>query len=303
MGVTLCEACRNNVHECDWCGCLTEEDYGDANTTLCEYCRDNAHECDWCGCLVRRGEECSCGRCGIHEYSYTPRPDFRGKGPLYFGIELEMEFEGHDWDGLPDDGYLYAKHDGSLTCGVEIVSHPASWEWLCSEGRAAWQQILDWRLDRGYRSYNTGTCGMHVHMSRDAFTTFHLYKWLQFFYQNPQFILDISRRSAGTLARWASLDGPSATSDLIAKAKDGRGKSRYEAINLNNPHTIEIRIFRGTLHPSGFWRNLEFLRCLYNYTATVDAKGCKGMGPDGLQTYAIKHKKDFPNFVAWFEGR
>ena len=62
-----------------------------------------------------------------------------------------------------------------------------------------------------------------------------------------QELLKFSRRTEGQLARWAARYGikenPKATFDNAKK----NGVGRYTCVNLTNCHTIEFRIFRGTL--------------------------------------------------------
>lgn len=318
----VCDACRRDYHRCEDCGDYTDTDHGDNDTTLCLRCyEDNGwFRCESCEGLFGDsdyGGDGLCNECyddreneeedsgaSVHDYGYRPLPRYhRADGEehttttLYFGIELEVERNGKEVPDL-EDGYRYLKHDGSLANGFEVVSHPATWQWL-QQNKAAWEEVLDLRKE-GYRSYDTTTCGMHVHLSRKAFSAFHLFKWLHFFYGNPQFILDISRRKPGSLARWASLDGPHDSAELILKAKgDKRSQNRYEAINLTNAKTVEIRIFRGTLAPQGFWRNVEFLQALYLYTAGISAVRMKSLSVTGFRAFVALHAADYPAIHAW----
>lgn len=70
------------------------------------------------------------------EYSYKPPPRFFGTGPVYIGLELEVEAPDRQAkeNGLAvesNPNWCYAKRDGSLSsCGWELVTHPiclASW--------------------------------------------------------------------------------------------------------------------------------------------------------------------------------
>ena len=85
------------------------------------------------------------------------------------------------------------------------------------------------------------------------------------------FIYTISQRSADSTGgcRW----GPSSEYNdagrqniLKEKAKLKRWSGRYTAVNLENRSTYEVRIFKGTLKPESFHKNLEFVKSAYDYT-------------------------------------
>lgn len=68
----------------------------------------------------------------IKSYYYKPEPIFYGSGNLFMGVELEIDKGGEEpdkADGIlsvanKDSEHIYAKHDGSIEDGFEIVSHP-----------------------------------------------------------------------------------------------------------------------------------------------------------------------------------
>jgi len=89
----------------------------------------------------------------------------------FFGVELEAD-HGNEKDAAARDvtfGDLsYVKHDGSLTDdGIEIVTHPCSLRYHLEQ--FPWDEILSSLADYGFRSHDTSTCGLHVHVSRSAF--------------------------------------------------------------------------------------------------------------------------------------
>ncbi|MCU6720217.1 amidoligase family protein [Porcipelethomonas ammoniilytica] len=61
-----------------------------------------------------------------------------------------------------DDEVLYIKSDGSLDYGMELVSHSCSLEYY-RQGMN-WQKLMRKAAELGYRSHNTKTCGLHVHI-------------------------------------------------------------------------------------------------------------------------------------------
>ena len=308
-----CESC----FDCNftWCDCCEEITHNDniistPNQVICERCyEDNYFCCDCCGEVFQNDDYAEDGHCiacsdqnkVIHNYEYKPEPNFYGDGPLFFGIELEVEnTENREYnedvaDCLP--GFLYAKADGSLDDGFEIVSHPLSWNWL-RENSEKWQYVFSLK-EKGFRSYNTTTCGIHVHLTKSVFSGLHLYKFLKLFYENPGFIGVISRRRIEKLKEWASLE--SDTSIIYkARTKNNGNSERHVAVNLENYHTVEVRIFRGTLGRGGFWLNLEFCKAAYDFTKL---KGIKEITVADFCNYVADSKKEFPNLFSFLEKR
>ena len=62
---------------------------------------------------------------------------------------------------------LYIKSDGSLDCGMELVTHPMTLQYHMEQ--MPWKNVLRKAVGLGYLSHRTTTCGLHVHISRAAF--------------------------------------------------------------------------------------------------------------------------------------
>jgi len=304
----VCESCRDNEYFlCDDCGEYAHEDtrvVTVAGTDICATCyRCDYFTCQECGEVYHNDAYSSDGYCvncvspenenGLFGYSYKPDPDFYGKGDLFFGIELEIESEGNDIyevvESLPE--FVYAKADSTMEDGLEVVSHPTSWDWL-QANKEMWGKILDLR-NRGFLSYKTDTCGMHVHMSKKAFSTLHLYKFLKMFFENQSFITTVSRRKAHKLECYASLQSEES---IVYKAASKGSETRYTAVNLQNEDTVEVRIFRGTLSPVGFWRNVEFCKAVYEFTKNASIKD---ITTDKFCDYVVEYQKEYPNLFSF----
>ena len=310
---TKCRGCHALILNDRLCFCEIDDEY------YCEECfSEYFGYCEECNCLYLTEDlhnglcnECDNG-CpeGIESYDYEPSsftfqmtnkekttPDNKR---LFFGVEVEVERNNcGDGDIEKEVGNLpsfcYAKEDGSLEEGFEIVSEPMSWDWL-QEHKTDWNNILRIR-NRGFQSYNTTTCGLHIHMSKSAFTTLHLYKFLKLFFENPEFILIISQRQRNALERWASL---TCDSSLVYKAKTKHGREKYVAVNTCNPGTIEIRIFRGTLAEAGFWKDFEFCKAVFDFTKV---SGIKEITPVKFMDYVTENKKMFPNLYQFLQRK
>jgi hypothetical protein len=212
----------------------------------------------------------------IESYSYKPRPNYFltnnesfNDSPLFMGIELEIENEKEtttnaELSNILESSHLYFKTDGSLDNGFEIVTHPLSFSWI-QENKDKFTKMLESIKNNGFRSYDSTTCGMHIHLSKKNFGAWHLYRFLKFFQENKEFIVSISQRKIDSLKRWANLEDETNDS-LIYKAKKKEGYSRYVAVNLCNSQTIELRIFRGTLNENSFFKNIEFAHSVYLFS-------------------------------------
>ena len=235
----------------------------------------------------------------INRYSYKPTPKFftlpyDDKNTPFLGIELEIErrnsnsIKHGELAQQITNEHWYFKTDGSLTDGFEIVTHPLTFNYL-NHAKESIINSLKLISDNGYNSYNANTCGMHIHITKKAFTTWQLYRFLKFFVENKEFIIGISQRKSDKLQKWANIED-NTNSELIYKAKKKDGNSaRYVAVNLQNYATIEVRIFRGTLNPQSFYKNIEFVYSLFMYT-----KDNNEITLEGYKTY-ISNSCDYSN--------
>ena len=262
----ICDNCSADYYHCEDCGAVISvydahvDEYGDA------YCDD---------CYERRNRPQH-----IHNYGYKPAPDlaFR-KGEdenacLTYGLELEVdkgedanEAAGHVHDIA--EGRVYCKHDGSLDDGFEIVSHPASLAYHMYQMR--WKGIVQSCIKDGFKSHDTRTCGLHIHVGRrglgaggaaygrDADKVAANLVLLADHLQDG--LVVFSRRTGDTLSRWAAFPNlrtdvydpsegsyvPKTDAQLTQDALRTERNGRYQAVNLCNTGTVEFRIFRGTL--------------------------------------------------------
>lgn len=235
----------------------------------------------------------------INGYSYKPSPKYyrlnndNDKTP-FFGIELEVErknsndIKHSEMAEMIENDHWYFKSDGSLTDGFEIVTHPMTFNYI-KQSSQTFEDSLRLLIDNNYNSYNANTCGMHVHITKKCFTTWHLYRFLKFFVENKEFIVAISQRKMEKLKKWANIEDDN-ESELIYKAKKKNGNNeRYVAVNLRNNATIEIRIFRGTLNFNSFMKNIEFCHAVFMYT-----KESNEITLNGFKEY-LNYSKDYSN--------
>jgi hypothetical protein len=296
-GEDRCTNCANKIYDeaggkdkwrsCDHC---SDIQYFDnmvpwSNSLYCQYCYDNnVYDCDECGTQYWDGEghECEEDESTIHSYSYRPSPYFFGKGQYYLGFELEVEarnssrYAGAEIAQDELGGHAYMKDDGSLSDGFEIVTHPHTLD--------AYQKDFNWefipKLRReGFRSWNTETCGLHVHVSRTAFGTgespwgrsdrdqlilkrqAHELRFMKLIYDNQRQVERIAGRSSNHYATFGD------KGKLVEKVKFGnQSNGRYSAINTENDMTLEVRVFKGSLRKERVLSALEFVGASVEYT-------------------------------------
>lgn len=299
-GQSWCDDCvRSHAAACNHCGDLFPED--DLEDGYCSSCGDDDVECNDCGHTTERRytgdwENGRCPDCQergevIRSWSYKPRAVFHGgsDGPHY-GIELELDGGGESARSaravMEDNDFWYAKHDGSLNDGFEVVSHPGTLSYHLEE--AGWSDLLERALSEDYRSHDSGTCGLHVHISRTAFRDANgnedaaLARLLLLFDMHWSKLLRFSRRTQHQCDRWAqrySMARPHNDTEAVQAARDFKmenGGSRYYSVNLQNDNTVEIRMFRGTLREETFYATIEMcdaLRRIATETTTAELVG------------------------------
>lgn len=141
---------------------------------------------------------------------------------LYYGIELEIEFEGvnvteteyNEYDEEEDsytssyieetlekcseimDGMCVYERDGSLDNGVEFIFRPCSYAYLTDKNTIEkFKKLFEYLKDRGAMVNQPSGNGMHIHLSRkffdyantelqDKYEAYQNFNWLFQFFQN-----------------------------------------------------------------------------------------------------------------------
>lgn len=283
QGGPVCRNCSSEYFICPECNEVfpsTDSNYDDSR---------NDYFCNECYEALQMNVENI-----IEDYYYKPDPIFYGESEdnSYLGIELEVDNTDGNYDNKLIyqaaesilDNYceqLYLKHDGSLSHGFEIVSHPATLEYHQNE--FGWQEIMNTCKESTLRSFDTSTCGLHIHLSRDYFgdtqeiQDLHISKLLLLiskFYDSH--LLKFSRRQPNEL-RWCeniSIDYEENDDEktIVDKMKQSKSKGRYTAVNLLNSNTIEFRLFKGTLNYSTFISSLQFVMEISKYAKNTELK-------------------------------
>ncbi len=298
----VCSNCVNNYRRCSHCESLVSSDEvwaSDSDVVICNRCDEFYYICESCRCIVHEDSVYYsdgynyCSDCYddldssyIQEYSYKPEPEFLGESQegLYLGVELEVD-DGCNLKSTTKRIYedftdVYLKHDGSLSSsGFEIVSHPSTLEYHTSD--LGWKEIMGVCLENDYRSHDTTTCGLHIHLSRaflgkdEIEQDLNIAKLIILFDRFwESHILPFSRRNYNALQQWADkpcvecLDTDTEI-EIFDKVKTYKNSGRYKAINLQNTETIEFRLFRGTLNFNTFLASLQFVVAITTFVKSV----------------------------------
>ena len=296
---TYCDRCERNWHN--------DEMYCIGNQDVCEGCREDFSYCDDCDEYYE--DECDCDEKErpINRYSYKPTPIFYGTDSrkLFLGVELEVE-PTKDREA----SYIYAKEltgdlaymkeDGSLNkddyeYGYEIVTHPISASQFLNIFPA---DSLDLLRQTGVLSWDAHySCGIHIHMSREAFTARHLNYFMKFIYENANVI----SKYAGRDSSYAKFEVSKRDYIGVIRNKEYYNQSdRYVAVNLQNDATVELRFFRGTLQPQTFKSYIEFVNLAYDYTKKISYNGYKSGELEWQKFVAYTESRaiEFPNINA-----
>ena len=322
---------------------------------VCDSCSDELSCCESCNITTNeanmrwRNDNQYCNSCYddlprfIHDYSYEPdynwwdskkpgeltrsfivSPSGKIKNPSrtgkkFFGIELEVEVDSGDnqeiaADIVGSERILYCKHDGSLNDGFEVVSHPMTYNAFCN---------FDWEdrvlHHRGkLRGFRPSTTGMHVHISKSAFTDNHLLKFLSMIYEYKKFTHLIAQRTGfSQYNRWAKCKAGMleiSKQKMTKEIRERKGTTRfsdpystklswgdkYSMVNLRKQHTVEVRIFKSNLEEVSFRKNVEYCEALYNFTYILPHSELK---LDSFLKYIESENKLYPNLNKFLLAR
>jgi hypothetical protein len=282
---TFCNYCENTVQD-DMTGFYRGDRY-------CSRCiSNNVYECDDCGSERWDSDDHECdegndSRNLIHSWGYKPNPIFFGTGTYHMGFELEVEnrrsssrYDGARLAQDTLDNHAYMKADASLSDGFEIVTHPHT--------LAYYQQDFEWEVlsklrKEGFRSWDTTTCGLHVHVSRTAFggtisydtsasdilrMQAHQLRFMKLIYDNERQVSRIAGRSSSDYASFSD------KGRLVRKVKQNESeRGHFSAVNVENYATLEIRVFKGSLRKERILSALEFVSASVEYTRNLKVTG------------------------------
>ena len=251
---------------------------------------------------------------------------------LYMGVEVENDHYPYYCSNC-DDAIAYVREnasafcrvesDGSLDNGFEIVSAPMT---LAAHKATDWTGLFAKLVEMGARAHDTDTCGLHVHVSRaalgndDEAKRLCIAKIFELVERFQQHLSCFARRDI-TASQWcqpteyghSTSDGSRALRRKAATVQDRQGFDvhdgrRYRAVNLQNPSTIEFRLFKGTLKPDTFYATIALVDgivrwCKQHTTPEVHTLTWDGLlawiNDDTLTAYWNTRKQYLHRFTAY----
>lgn len=265
----FCEDCLDDLYWCE--GCEQYFEYDDnvtwSDDDECYYCTDcwDSH----CGGNRIRSYHASKN---ADDYTFLRVEDEKRSDVPFMGHELEVD-GGHSPGELVEeiaddnpDTFFY-EHDGSLSPnGVEIISQPASLLWY-EANRDLYKRLRQTCLKYRYSSHDNERCGLHVHVDKQYFgkkrrdVELCVARLLFLFERHWSNLTTFARRTDEQL-HWCKRypgcsSGVERSAIYRAKHMGGYG-DRYCALNLTNEHTVEFRLWRGTLNVQTFMATIKF---------------------------------------------
>lgn len=272
--VTAPRSYFDDMYYCEECGCyIKDSDDYYRDEDMCRWCYEDRHE------RVIEGYSES------HYHNDDPiyYGDYKGTF-VGMGFELEVdcdsrqsaynnEVAGNLCEICELDSHeVRFAEDGSLNYGFECISEPHTVKdfW---EKQNKWRKMLSYLADEGYRSHDPGTCGLHVHVSREMFGSTKeqqdnaIAKVYAFFDENWTDIVKVSRRRSFDYCGknqlyydyYDNIKEKKTTLYKCWKKKSKTEGSHGVALNNRNTHTFEYRLGRGTLNAWSFFSWIDFV--------------------------------------------
>jgi len=256
----------------------------------------------------------------------NPDRDIKSRhfGEFLLGVELEM-CAGRDYtvqeasedvrEELGQD-YCITKSDGSLPSdGFEVVTAPRG---LTEHIK----RFKDWDIKPSYRAWNSGQCGLHVHIDSRAFNALTLGKFIQFI--NADDNADFIRKVAGRhplrddQARHYCASESQTILTNPKTALKGKDSSRYRMVNtagldrsemrrlgMDVDHcnggkfnTVELRIFRASLKKERLLSQIEFTHAAVMFCRTASMRD---LTEAAFKSWLSKRTGSYPSLVKWYE--
>lgn len=212
-------------------------------------------------------------------------------------IGIELEVEGNSSNCYYDisskkSNWFTRERDGSLGCnGIEFITIPL----LPSDAKSyeTWMPLCDYLKTRA-KSWDTGRCGLHVHIGREILgdteeeQQLTLGKLLIFYqgdiedwsnaiavfgrdrcYHQPDG--DTEEIKAVKCLGKAVLKDADVFNQVDAAMKRRFGSQRYFAVNLTNSHTIEFRKGRGSINADRIIAVVTFVEAICLFCRSTNA--------------------------------
>lgn len=274
---------------------------------VCPECADNSFECTacrrWHFIRDRSGDTTRCVTCQPVEpntrgmlHSYNTQPCLRtlGDGPIYYGVEIEMvsavrrEVSIQHTSKFSEGGRLFIfKSDGSLPeSGAEMVTCPMSLD----EHHKFWPKLfVEAGMQKMWRAWKYGECGMHVHISRE-----------------------MGDRAEAKIVTAINLSNNSARMDELAGRRQNHYAQRNEVrfSQANSSHyaatsgsqrypTLEIRAFKASVNLKRILCCVEFCACITAWSQISRNGLLKSIQFSEIENFAVNARDKYPAYAGF----
>lgn len=266
----VCNDCIDDYYYCAECGWYVSEDEWNFDEDMCEDCAFEDVDEDEGSPLICRYHGADASRPLFWANGEDDGRPFKG-----FGLELEVDRDERnnraerecvqELHNLLGERAVFER-DGSLNYGFEIVTRPHTFKAFEQDFPLA--KVLEICKRYGYKSHDTRTCGLHVHISRrffgrdDCTQERAVGKLIAFYDVNYTDMVKVSRRDIDRAGRWAARVSAKNADEARSKAKRENAYNRYAAVNTINRETIEFRLTRGTLNEATIRASLDYIFAL-----------------------------------------
>lgn len=235
----------------------------------------------------------------------------------YFGIELEIDAS-RDPHASSEKRHLLAtrlnrllnnddynslvkfEDDSSLGMqGIEIITQPMTMKYIM-DSTDKFAEAMRMIEELNYISHDSGRCGMHIHVSKDALneqTIDNLYLLFENFRNE---LVAFSRRTQGGM-RWCrfmtdNAYHPQEMNEDYIKRNKPQGNDHGAAINSGQRNTVEFRLFRGTTKMRTFIANIQLID---NMVDIASKDNIEGITWDDI----INLKSEYTELISYNEKR
>lgn len=235
---------------------------------------------------------------------------------LYIGVELEAQYPSN-WDVDEQDEFCkdlgdmtekswYPEHDSSLSNGVELISCACTrdcWEAVTKKRallpmRIITKELLRHMRFKKFKSHNAqGNYGMHVSVSSQCVPKVQRFKLVNLVLQNRAKFVFISQRTLDSLAQYADI--PSLEKREVMRHVHRLDEHKYNWL-YKSTGRLEFRLFRGNIREERFYKNLECVFALLDWSRTV-----KFEHSDSFESWLVfisQRSEQYPNLWQFLDG-
>lgn len=269
-GKAYCKTCYEQLPICSSCGKIVDTLFNTIDGEVCEEC-------------IQREAR-------VRSYDYLPdvwntMTVDEEDNSLLIGAEIEIDKGSGEQETMKDISSVMGKtviyeHDGSLSNGFEIVTHPFSYNFWHEKVDYV-NKMFDAAKSHGYKAHDTNTCGLHLHVDKEQLATTdrtrdevidNILLIMETFMEE---IIEFSRRHNTNYAKFLQ-DCTSVPDELtmkfIRRYKEDYSE-KYRALNFAHRNTIEFRMFKGTLNLNTFMASIEFVNNIVDIARFGDIQG------------------------------